>query len=402
MLSHTSILNNGALIAHRMGLSPSDRIVCPPPLFHCFGSVLGYMATATTGAAILFPSPAFDPLASLRMVADHHGTGLYGVATMFVAMMEALEHQNTLDNPPIPADRVKAFPRHLRKGIAAGSSVPESLMRKLYETLGLKDLVICYGMTETSPVNCMTTPSDPFERRTRTVGRPMPHTRIKVVDPHDRSKVLPIGEKGELAAAGYLVMQGYWGDEERTREVRVFEPETHPGSEAGHSVRPGDEEHGVGAVWMYSGDEASMDAEGYVEITGRIKDLIIRGGENIHPLEIENCLFQHPLVAEVSVVGVPDERYGESVGAFVVVHKGVEAVEDEENAVGVRDAKGTAGDGKKSLTKHEVREWVRARLSSHLVPRHVFWVDDYPKTASGKIQKYKLRDLAKELVHIRE
>ncbi|KAL2256772.1 hypothetical protein VTK26DRAFT_1148 [Humicola hyalothermophila] len=306
MLSHTNILNNGAFIAHRMGLDPSDLIVCPPPLFHCFGCVLGYMATATTGAAILFSSPAFDPLATLRMAAEHRATGLYGVATMFIAMLEIIHHHpEWLDGSGGGARH--PFATHLRKGIAAGSSVPESLMRRLYSVLGLRDLVICYGMTETSPVSCMTSPRDPFEKRTASVGKVMPHTKVKVVDPTDRSRVLPIGERGELAAAGYLVMKGYWGDEARTGEVRVVERE----------------EDGKEEVWMYSGDEASMDEEGYVEITGRIKDLIIRGGENIHPLEIENCLFQHPLVAEVSVVGVPDDKYGESVAAFVIAHQGV-------------------------------------------------------------------------------
>ncbi|EAQ89596.1 hypothetical protein CHGG_06215 [Chaetomium globosum CBS 148.51] len=375
MLSHTSILNNGALIAHRMGLDPSDLIVCPPPLFHCFGSVLGYMATATTGAALLFPSPAFDPRAALRMAAAHRATGLYGVATMFVAMFELLQqNQNQNQNPDLgvlSAEQVAALPGHLRKGIGAGSSVPESIMRRLYATFGLQDLVICYGMTETSPVSCMTAPGDSFDRRTRSVGRVMPHTKVKIVDPLDRGRVVPVGEKGELAAAGYLVMKGYWGDKERTEEVRRVERD----------------EEGVEEVWMYSGDEASMDKDGYVEITGRIKDLIIRGGENIHPLEIENCLFQHPLVAEVSVVGVSDEKYGESVGAFVIVHKGV--VTDEEAE--------TAGKGE-VLTKESVREWVRTHLSSHLVPKHIWFVTEYPKTASGKIQKFKLRDMAKQLL----
>ncbi|KAK3363312.1 acetyl-CoA synthetase-like protein [Lasiosphaeria hispida] len=383
MLSHTSILNNGALIGYRMGLDPSDRIVCPPPLFHCFGAILGYMATATNASAILFPSPAFDPLASIKMVADHRGTGLYGVATMFVAMLELVAAQGNLAEPFISPTSIAAFPRHLRKGIAAGSSVPESLMRRLYETLGLEDLVICYGMTETSPVSCMTTPTDPFEKRTGSVGRVMPHTSVKVVDPADRTKVLPIGERGELAAAGYLVMEGYWGDEQKTREVRI----------------PDTDEKGQETVWVYSGDEARMDSDGYVEITGRIKDLIIRGGENIHPLEIENCLFQHPLVAEVSVVGVPDERYGESVGAFVTVHKDVETVEGEDGEqMSLGSGVKGAGEGKKLLSKNSVRGWVRTHLSSHLVPKHVFWIDEYPKTASGKIQKYKLRDMAKEIV----
>lgn len=382
MLSHTSILNNGALIASRMGLVPSDAIVCPPPLFHCFGCVLGYMATATSGAAILFPSPAFDPLASIRMAADHGATGLYGVATMFVAMLELVgaQTQPGAKNPVLDPAAVAALPTHLRKGIAAGSSVPESLMRRLYERLGLEELVICYGMTETAPVSCMTTPRDPLDKRTGTVGRVMPHTKVKVVDPLDRGRVVPVGERGELAAAGYLVMKGYWGDEERTREVRV-------------------EEEG-GEVWMYSGDEARMDEEGYVAITGRIKDLIIRGGENIHPLEIENCLFQHPLVAEASVVGVPDEKYGESVAAFVMLHKGVRGVVDHrgEGDEGAVAPRGTGGGEETAVTKEEVREWVRTHLSPHLVPKYVYWVHDYPKTASGKIQKFKLRERARRIV----
>ncbi|OHE99434.1 AMP-binding enzyme [Colletotrichum orchidophilum] len=364
MLTHTSILNNGHLIAERMGLVPGDRIVVPPPLFHCFGCVLGYMATATTGAGILFPSPAFDPAATLRMVAEYDATGLYGVSTMFVAVLEALAGGGVVTKGEMPGG--------LRKGIAAGSSVPESLMRRLYEVLGLRDLVICYGMTETSPVSCMTAPADGFDKRTGSVGRAMPHTAVKIVDPADRGRVVKRGERGELAAAGYLVMKGYWGDEEQTAEVR--------------------REEGDGRVWMYSGDEARMDEEGYVEITGRIKDLIIRGGENIHPLEVENCLFQMEGVKEVSVVGVPDEKLGENVAAFVVLKKGWRGDGDGEGG----DVGGEGG--KKVITRDEARAWVREHLSSHLVPKHVFWVDDYPKTPSGKIQKFKLRDMAKDLL----
>ncbi|KAI1077537.1 hypothetical protein F5B20DRAFT_572230 [Whalleya microplaca] len=349
MLTHTNILNNGHLIASRMGLTPADRIVCPPPLFHCFGNVLGLMATATTGACLILPSPAFDPAASLSAVAEHRATGLYGVATMFVAELELLSRHPGV----FPED---AF-AHLRTGIAAGSSVPAELLRRVYDALGMRDLVICYGMTETAPVSCMTAPADPAELRTRSVGRPLPHTAVRIVDPADRATTLPLGERGELAAAGYLVMQGYFGDDAATRADRVEDAE--------------------GRTWMYSGDEARMDSAGYVEITGRIKDLVIRGGENIHPLEIENCLFRHPLVVSASVVGVPDDKYGEVVGAFVVPHGG-------------------AGGG--VLTEEGVRDWVRQFLSRHLVPRHVFWVDDFPKTASGKIQKYKLREMARELV----
>lgn len=400
MLTHTGILNNGYLIAQRMGLTPSDLIVCPPPLFHCFGCVLGYMATATSGAAILFPSPAFDPLASLKMAADHRATGLYGVATMFVSMFEQLDKKTGLS-----PDEAARLPTHLRKGIAAGSSVPESLMRKLYDRLGLSELVICYGMTETSPVSCMTAPSDPLDKRTATIGKVMPHTRVKIVDPGDRSKVVPIGERGELATSGYLVMQGYWGDEEKTKEVRILEPDVDTGRARSQdatgepAVRQnsnGDTE--PGRWWMYSGDEASMTADGYLSITGRIKDLIIRGGENIHPLEIENALFQHPLVAEASVVGVPDAKHGEAVCAFIVPRAGV-ATEDDPT-FGEDGFARSESQGLPLLRKDDVRAWVRGRLSSHLVPKYVFWTDDYPKTASGKIQKYKLRDAARDLIHI--
>ncbi|KAI0428360.1 acetyl-CoA synthetase-like protein [Xylaria sp. FL1042] len=389
MLSHTSVLNNGYLIASRMGLEPSDLIVCPPPLFHCFGCVLGLMATATTGAAILFPSPTFDPAATLHMISEHRATGLYGVATMFIAELELLQ-----SNPAFASQlRPDAF-RNLRKGIAAGSSVPESLMRRLFETLGLRDLVICYGMTETSPVSCMTAPTDPFAKRTRSVGRAMPHTAVKVVAAGDRGRIVARGERGELAASGYLVMKGYYGDPERTALDRVVDED--------------------GVVWMYSGDEACMDEDGYVEITGRIKDLIIRGGENIHPLEIENCLFQLRGVQDASVVGVPDERHGEAVAAFVVPHKGVKTVggdgfvkagkatttatatpaDDDDDVRSEEEKDG----GEETLRKQDIQDWVKTELSGHLVPKHVFWIDEYPKTASGKIQKFKLRDLAKEMI----
>lgn len=398
MLTHTNILNNGYLIGHRMGLTPADLIVCPPPLFHCFGCILGYMATATSGAAILFPSPAFDPLANLRMAVDHRATGLYGVATMFVSMLELLD--KTGPKAKFTPKEVAQLPTHMSKGIAAGSSVPESLMTKLYNRLGLSELVICYGMTETSPVSCMTAPTDPLDKRTRSVGRVMPHTRVKIVDPTDRCKVLPIGERGELAASGYLVMQGYFGDEEKTKEDRILEPEVDVGldnpllGEQGAGTTNGE----AGRFWMYSGDEACMSADGYVSITGRIKDLIIRGGENIHPLEIENVLFQHPLVAEASVVGVPDAKLGEAVCAFVAARAGV-ATEDDPT-FGEDGFARSESQGLPVLRKDDVRAWVRSHLSGHLVPKYIFWTDDYPKTASGKIQKFKLRDAARDLIYM--
>ncbi|KAI9852640.1 MAG: Acyl-CoA synthetase member 2 mitochondrial [Vezdaea acicularis] len=339
-LSHRSILNNGKSIGDRMLLTSTDIVCCPPPLFHCFGSVLGYMATATHGASIVFPTEAFDPKAALQAVQEERCTALYGVPTMFLAELELLKRGDV---------KYEGF-QHLRTGIAAGSSVPAELMRKLHQTLNLTQLTICYGMTETSPVSAMTTTDDPIEKRIDSVGRLLPHVEAKIVSPLDHSKVLPLGERGELAVSGYLLMKEYWNDPEHTAEAMIPDRD--------------------GKVWMHTGDEASIDAEGYIKITGRIKDLIIRGGENIAPLEVESCLLSYPNVAEVSVVGVPDERYGEAVAAFVV--KGGEVSVDE------------------------VKGWVRQKLSRQLVPKYVLWIqeEDIPKTTSGKIQKFKLRELA--------
>ena len=313
-LSHRSILNNGIQIGDREELTPNDIVCCPPPLFHCFGSILGYMATATHGSAILFPSEAFDPLASLKAVQEYKATALYGVATMFLAQLELL------DNGTVPYEGFQ----YLRTGIAAGSVVPAELMRKLHKVLNLRELTIAYGMTETSPVSCMTRIDDPLEKRTDTVGKLQPLVEAKVVDSTDPDKILGINERGELAVSGYLLMKEYWGDPKRTKEAMI--PDKDDPSK----------------IWMLTGDEASMDEEGYVSITGRIKDTIIRGGENISPLEVENCLLSHEDVLEVSVVGVPDERYGEVVAAFT--HKKPDS----------------------KLTAEEVRSWVREKLSGHL------------------------------------
>jgi TBC1 domain family member 8/9 len=313
-LSHRSILNNGHQIGSRMLLTPHDVVCCPPPLFHCFGCILGYMATATHGSAIVFPSEAFDPKASLLAVQEEKATALYGVPTMFLAELELLSNGTV---------KYEGF-EHLRTGIAAGSSIPAEIMRKLHKTLNLTELTICYGMTETSPVSCMTTTDDPMDKRINSVGRLMPHVEAKIVDPSDSERILAIGQRGELAVSGYLVMKEYWGHPEKTAEVLKTDEE--------------------GNMWMHTGDEAAMDEDGYVSITGRIKDLIIRGGENIHPLEIENCLFAHPAVKEVSVVGLPDEKYGEVVAAFVVL---------------------ADGDGK-SVDREGIRNWVSERLSHHL------------------------------------
>jgi acyl-CoA synthetase (AMP-forming)/AMP-acid ligase II len=277
------------------------------------------MATATHGSAIVFPTEAFNAKATLEAVRSYKCTALYGVPTMFVAELELIAHG------AVPHSGFQ----HLRTGIAAGSSIPAELMRKLHKNLNLTELTICYGMTETSPVSAMTTTDDPIEKRIDSVGRLLPHVKAKVVDPADWSRTLDVGQRGELAVSGYLLMKGYWGNEARTREV----------------LAPDEE----GVLWMHTGDEATMDEEGYIKITGRIKDLIIKGGENIHPLEVENCLFAHPAVSEVSVVGLPDERYGEVVAAFIVQHTGDEG----------------------KVSADEIRSWVREKLSHHLGESHL-------------------------------
>ncbi|KAJ9482628.1 hypothetical protein VN97_g10798 [Penicillium thymicola] len=348
-LTHRSILNNGSQIGDRMLLTPNDIVCCPPPLFHCFGGILGYMAAATHGSAIVFPSESFDARAALEAVQEEKCTALHGVPTMF------LEELSMIETGEISSEGFQ----HLRTGIAAGSSIPPEIMKKLHKVLNLTELTICYGMTETSPVSAMTTTDDPIEKRIYSVGKLMPHVEAKIVDPVDKKEILSIERRGELAVSGYLLMKEYWADPEKTAEVMI----------------PDDS----GKVWMHTGDEASISPDGYITITGRIKDLIIRGGENIHPLEIENCLLAKDGIANVSVVGVPDVRYGEAVAAFIVP----------------RDH------GSKKLTAEDIQQWVREKLSNHLIPKHVFFLgplESFPKTASGKIQKFKLREKAISLL----
>jgi acyl-CoA synthetase (AMP-forming)/AMP-acid ligase II len=388
MLTHRNILNNGNSIGDRMLLTPDDIVVCPPPLFHCFGCILGYMATATHASSIVFPTESFDPSATLKAVQEYSATALYGVPTMFIAELELLA------SGTIPRTGLN----HLRTGIAAGSSIPAELMRKLHRELNLTELTICYGMTETSPVSAMTTTDDPLDKRIDSVGRLLPHVRAKVVDPSNWSRILGVGERGELAVSGYLVMKGYWGDERRSAEVLVPDDEgvvwMHVSSS--YLFSPSSPSfiiwHFADSQILQTGDEASIDADGYVRITGRIKDLIIKGGENIHPLEIENCLLSHPSISEVSVVGLPNERYGEVVAAFVIPRQGLKLKNEKEQEIGKKK------DVVDLLTTQEVRDWVLKNLSHHLVPKYVFWVDEYPKTASGKIQKFKLREIGMEMV----
>ncbi|KAI5285025.1 hypothetical protein KEM54_000888 [Ascosphaera aggregata] len=362
-LTHHSILNNAMQIGDRMGLTAEDVVCSPPPLFHCFGSVIGYLASITHASTFVLPSEIFDAEAALLAVKEENCTALHGVPTMFIQMLDLLA-----------SGRVrKDGLERLRTGVTAGSSIPVELMKKLHKELNLTELNICYGMTETSPVSFMTACDDPLDKRVGTVGRILPHVEAKVVNPADRTQTVGVGEKGEFAVSGYPLMKGYWNDPERTAEVMVTDAEGRIwmhvswfSNPALTEVNPADDNK--------SGDEASLSADGYLTITGRIKDLIIRGGENIYPLEIENCLLAHPDISDVCVVGVPDEKYGESVAAFVVPR------DDDTN----------------SLDEAGIKNWVSDRLVRYLDQSAL------PKTGSGKIQKYILRQRAVEILKGRE
>jgi fatty-acyl-CoA synthase len=333
-LTHHNILNNGFFIGEACGYSDADRVCIPVPFYHCFGMVLGNLACTTHGACIVVPAPAFEPAASLRAVADERCTSLYGVPTMFIAELDL----------PNFADYDLTT---LRTGIMAGSPCPVEVMRKVIERMHMSDVTIAYGMTETSPVSTQTGVDDDLEHRTSTVGRVHPHVEVKIVDPATGACVAR-GESGELCTRGYSVMRGYWNDPEQTASVLDA------------------------AGWMHTGDLATMDADGYVNIVGRSKDMIIRGGENVYPREIEEFLYTHPDIRDVQVVGVPDRRYGEEIAAFVITRAGAE------------------------LDTEAVREFCRGRIAHYKVPRYVLAIGEFPMTVTGKIQKFKLREQAIE------
>jgi fatty-acyl-CoA synthase len=329
-LSHHNILNNGFFTGEMCGYSVADRICIPVPFYHCFGMVLGNLAATTHGACMVVPAPAFEPVATLAAVQEERCTSLYGVPTMFIAEL-ALPDFGSYDLTS------------LRTGIMAGSPCPVEVMKRAVSDMHMAEVTIAYGMTETSPVSTQTRADDDLERRVSTVGRVHPHVEVKIVDP-DSGRPTPIGEPGELCTRGYSVMLGYWDDPERTGEA----------IDAGR--------------WMHTGDLATIDAEGYVNIVGRIKDMVIRGGENVYPREIEEFLYTHPAIADVQVIGVPDERYGEELCAWVTLKEG------------------------QSVTDEEVREHCRGRLAHYKVPRYVLFVDEFPMTVTGKIQKFKMRE----------
>lgn len=330
-LSHHNILNNGYFVGELCGYTEADRVCIPVPFYHCFGMVMGNLAATSHGACMVIPAPGFEPRATLEAVAEERCTSLYGVPTMFIA---------ELADP--------SFDRHdlssLRTGIMAGSPCPVEVMKQVIERMGMAEVAICYGMTETSPVSTQTRADDSVDRRVSTVGRVLPHLEVKVVDP-ETGRTLPRGEPGEFCTRGYSVMLGYWDQPDKTAEAIDA------------------------ARWMHTGDLAVMDDDGYLNITGRIKDMVIRGGENVYPREIEEFLYTHPDVLDAQVIGVPDERYGEELMAWVRMREGAAP-----------------------LTAESLREYCTGKLAHYKIPRYVHIVDEFPMTITGKIRKVEMRE----------
>jgi fatty-acyl-CoA synthase len=329
-LSHHNILNNGFFIGEACRYTERDRVCIPVPFYHCFGMVLGNLAAVTHGACIVIPAPGFDPAATLRATADERCTSLYGVPTMFIAEL-ALPDFGDYDLTS------------LRTGIMAGSPCPVEVMKRVVSEMHMAEVTIAYGMTETSPVSAQTTADDDMERRVSTVGRVHPHVEVKIINP-DNGLVLPRGEPGEMCTRGYSVMLGYWNEPERTAEA----------IDAGR--------------WMHTGDLAVIDTAGYLNIVGRIKDMVIRGGENVYPREVEEFLYTHPEIEDVQVVGVPDEKYGEELCAWVRLRPG------------------------SGLAEEDVRAFCVGKIAHYKVPRYVRFTQEFPMTVTGKVQKFKMRE----------
>ena len=329
-LTHNNILNNGFFIGEKIKLSPEDRVSIAVPLFHCFGMVIGNLACVTHGSAMVYHGPVFNPTDNLKVIVEEKCTAAYGVPTMFIAMLEHPEF--------------KSFDLStLRTGVMAGSVCPMEVMRRVVQEMNMEEVTICYGMTETSPVSLQSDVDDPLDKRVSTVGRIHPHLEVKIID--DFGRIVPRGTSGELCTRGYSVMLGYWGEPELTAEVIDR------------------------AGWMHTGDLAVMDEEGYCNIVGRIKDMVIRGGENLFPREVEDFLYTHPNVLDVQVVGVPDDVYGEELCAWIMLKEGA------------------------SLTEDEVREYCAGKISRQKIPRYIRFATEFPMTASGKIQKFKIREM---------
>ncbi|WP_433630855.1 AMP-binding protein [Nocardia sp. CA-120079] len=337
-LSHHNILNNGYFVGELCGYTEQDRICVPVPFYHCFGMVMGNLASTSHGAAVVIPAPAFDPVATLDAVAAQRCTSLYGVPTMFIAILAELDSGKHVDLSS------------LRTGIMAGSPCPVEVMKRVIDRMGMSEVCICYGMTETSPVSTQTRRDDGIDRRTATVGRVGPHLEVKIIDPATGLTV-PRGEPGELCTRGYSVMLGYWSEPEKTAEAIDA------------------------ARWMHTGDIGVMDDDGYLAITGRIKDMVIRGGENIYPREIEEFLYTHPDILDAQVIGVPDPKYGEELMAWIRMK-----------------------DGTTPLDADAIRAFCTGKLAHFKVPRYVHIVEEFPMTVTGKIRKAEMRELAVELL----
>ncbi|HOB67058.1 AMP-binding protein [Ottowia sp.] len=339
-LTHRNILNNGFFIGEAMKLTEADRLCIPVPLYHCFGMVLGNLAVLTHGGCIVYPNDAFDPLTVLETVQKEKCTGLHGVPTMFIA---------ELDHP----DFAKYDLSTLRTGIMAGSPCPIEVMKRVQRDMNMGEVTIAYGMTETSPVSCQSSTDTPLDKRVSTVGLVQPHLEVKIIDP-ETGETVPRGATGELCTKGYSVMQGYWGDDARTREAIDAEG------------------------FMHTGDLATMDEEGYVNIVGRSKDMVIRGGENVYPREIEEFLYRHPKIQDVQVVGVPDQRFGEELCAWIVVKPG------------------------QTLNEDEVRDFCKGKIAHYKVPKYLRFVTEFPMTVTGKIQKFKIREQMQQELGLQE
>jgi len=328
-LTHHNILNNGFFVGEAMRLTPDDRVCIPVPLYHCFGMVLGNLACITHGSTMIYPAEVFEPLAVMETVATEHCTALHGVPTMFIAI---------LDHPSFSQFDFSS----LRTGIMAGAPCPVEVMKRVTQAMHMDQITIAYGMTETSPVSFQSSVADSLERRVSTVGRVHPHIEVKVVD--TAGQIVPTGTPGELLTRGYSVMRGYWNDPEHTREAIDA------------------------AGWMHTGDLATLDEEGYGNIVGRIKDMVIRGGENVYPREIEEFLYRHPKIQDVQVIGVPDKRYGEEICAWIRLHEGVTA------------------------TPEEILTFCQGQIAHYKIPRYIKFVDVFPMTVTGKVQKYAMRE----------
>jgi fatty-acyl-CoA synthase len=329
-LSHHNILNNGYFVGEFCGYTERDRVCIPVPLYHCFGLVMGNLACTSHGATMVFPAESFEPLAVLATIQKERCTSVYGVPTMFIAELE---------HPEFGSFDFSS----LRTGIMAGSPCPVEVMKKVQKDMHMPEVTICYGMTETSPVSTQSRTDDPLDKRVATVGQVHPHVEIKIVDP-TTGRILPRGTPGELCTRGYSVMLGYWNASHATREA----------------IDDG--------RWMHTGDLATMDEKGYVKIVGRIKDMVLRGGENVFPREVEEFLYTMPGVSDVQVIGVPDAKYGEELMAWVKLRPGV------------------------SLSGDEIRAYCKGKIATYKIPRYYKFVDGYPMTVSGKVQKYKMRE----------